>query len=76
MSSYVERLIWRWEKADREQSPETVPPPPVYRTPQSTIDAFWYVRWLGDPGYLENWLADHPYDREFLQTLKPKEPAE
>jgi hypothetical protein len=37
-----------------------------YHTPQSTIDAFWYVVRLKDEARLKRWLDDHPYDREFL----------
>jgi hypothetical protein len=31
----------------------------LYRTPQSTIDAFKYVASLGDPAYLAKWLRNH-----------------
>lgn len=40
-----------------------------YRTPQSTIDAFWYVTRLDDPDYLAGWLAQHPRDVARLQKL-------
>jgi hypothetical protein len=42
---------------------------PRYRTPQSTIDAFWYVVRLDDPNYLKRWLAQHPRDVTTLQKL-------
>jgi hypothetical protein len=40
-----------------------------YRTPQSTIDAFWYVVRLTDPERLAAWLDDHPKDESFLLNL-------
>jgi hypothetical protein len=39
------------------------------RTPQSTIDAFWYVAGLGDVDHLARWLAQHPRDVVVLQKL-------
>jgi hypothetical protein len=50
---------------DEEQFSRTRP----YRTPQSTIDAFWYVASLDDPDYLTRWLAQHPRDVVALQKL-------
>jgi hypothetical protein len=41
----------------------------AYRTPQSTIDAFWYVVRLDDPDYLARWLADHPRDSSHLLKI-------
>jgi hypothetical protein len=41
---------------------------PRYRTPQATVDAFWYVVSLCDPARLKAWLADHP--RDALHLLK------
>jgi hypothetical protein len=43
-----------------------------YRTPQTTIDAFWYVVRLADPGRLAAWLDDHPKDEFFLLNLLEK----
>ena len=43
--------------------------PEAYRTPQSTVDAFWYVVRLEDPEYLTRWLAQHPLDAPALQKL-------
>jgi hypothetical protein len=43
--------------------------PEPYRTPQSTIDAFWYVVRLADPQRLAAWLDDHPKDEFFLLNL-------
>jgi hypothetical protein len=48
--------------------PITIAKPP-YRTPQSTIDAFWYVVRLDDADYLKRWLAQHPGDVVTLQKL-------
>jgi hypothetical protein len=74
-------LIAQWERADPrdrwrhtgEQPPRTVEPSPTaaqpYRTPQSTIDAFWYVANLNDADYLKRWLAEHPRDVTALQKL-------
>jgi len=48
------------------------PAPPTakrYRTPQSTIDAFWYVTRLDDPDYLARWLADHERDAAHLLKI-------
>lgn len=45
------------------------PEPKPYRTPQSTIDAFWYVVRLEDPDYLKRWLERHPRDAETLCKL-------
>jgi len=40
-----------------------------YRTPQSTIDAFfgWVVR--QDEAYQRRWLAEHPKDEAYLRKL-------
>jgi hypothetical protein len=40
-----------------------------YRTPQATVDAFWYVVSLCKPEYLKAWLADHPRDTPYLLKL-------
>ena len=40
-----------------------------YRTAASTIDAFWYLVRLRDPGRLKAWLADHPQDASTLLKL-------
>jgi hypothetical protein len=47
-------------------------PAPVrqhYRTPQATIDAFWFVVGLCNPQRLKSWLGDHPRDAPFLLKL-------
>jgi hypothetical protein len=44
-----------------------------YRTAASTIDAFWYLVRLRDPGRLKAWLADRPQDAPtLLQLLENK----
>jgi hypothetical protein len=74
-------LVEQWERADPrdrwrhtgEQPPHTIEPAPTaakpYRTPQATIDAFWYVVRLADPARLSAWLDDHPKDEFFLLNL-------
>lgn len=80
-SRMIDNIVMRWELADArdrwrhtgEQRPAEpkikLPPPKPYRTPQSTIKAFWYVAGLDDPDYLKRWLAQHPLDVTFLQKL-------
>jgi hypothetical protein len=43
--------------------------PRPYRTPQATVDAFWFVVSLCDPDRLKAWLSDHPQDEPFLLKL-------
>jgi hypothetical protein len=43
--------------------------PRPYRTPQSTIDAFWHLVQLNDPARLKAWLQDRPRDRQTLRDL-------
>ena len=78
-------LIAEWELADpRDAWKHTGEPPPqdndrngpqtaveraVYRTAQSTVDAFWYVISLKDPDKLSAWLRDHPRDTARLKKL-------
>jgi hypothetical protein len=40
-----------------------------YATPQSVVDAFWFVASLDDPDRLKHWLDDHPRDVAALQKL-------
>ena len=40
-----------------------------YRTPQATIDAFFFVAGLNDADYLKRWLQQHPRDAETLCKL-------
>jgi hypothetical protein len=46
----------------------TAPP----RTPQATIDAFWYLVRLNDPARLKQWLADRPEHAPHLRRLLEK----
>jgi hypothetical protein len=48
--------------------PQRAKPKP-YQTPQSTIDAFFYVVRQDDVARLDTWLADHPKDAAFLLKL-------
>jgi hypothetical protein len=64
----VAEIFARLEAMD---DPSRRPPPPrskpkPYRTPQSTIDAFWYVVREGNTEKLEDWLAAHPRDAGYL----------
>jgi hypothetical protein len=43
--------------------------PRPYRTPQSTIDAFWYLVQLNDPARLKAWLEDRPSDAPTLLNI-------
>jgi hypothetical protein len=43
--------------------------PRPYRTPQSTIDAFWYLVQLNEPDRLEAWLRARPSDAATLLKL-------
>jgi hypothetical protein len=73
-------LVAQWERADPrdnwrhtgEHPPRSQPHPPAkrqYQTPQSTIDAFWYVVLLDDADHLARWLAKHPADAPALIKL-------
>jgi hypothetical protein len=74
-------LIAEWERADPrdcwrhtgEQAPRPVEPARAstqpYRTPQSTIDAFFLILRRGDQDYLTRWLAQHPLDALNLHRL-------
>jgi hypothetical protein len=46
-----------------------------YRTPQATIDAFWFVIRLDDPEYLKRWFARHPLDVPALVKLYERKNA-
>ena len=43
--------------------------PRPYRTPQSTIDAFWYLVRLNEPDRLKAWLEARPMDAPTLLRL-------
>jgi hypothetical protein len=65
----IAAIIARWEAMD---APADIPPADArqfYRTPQSTIDAFWHVVGLSEPERLTAWLDDHPKDAPFLLKL-------
>jgi hypothetical protein len=77
MSDYKKRIIDQWEAEYRKQPKAEIipfPRPREYRTPESTIDAFWYVVRLNDREQLAAWLNDHPRDKAFLlQLLEDKQ---
>jgi hypothetical protein len=50
-------------------APEPEPAPRTYHTPQSTIDAFWWVARNEDTEYLARWLRQHPRDAANLHDL-------
>jgi hypothetical protein len=73
-------LVAQWEAADPRDCwkqggepplPTSIPSSPArpYRTPEATVNAFWYVAGLDDPDYLKRWLAEHPRDVVALQKL-------
>jgi hypothetical protein len=67
-----EEIAWivsQMEAADGPYEPARPAEPPPYRTPQATIDAFWYVVGLRDPERFKGWLADHPRDAPTLLKL-------
>jgi hypothetical protein len=80
-SDGADDIVRRWELADqRDRWKHTGEPPPVaeilatakqkpYRTPQSTIDAFFHVAALGDADYLLRWLAQHLLDASHLRKI-------
>jgi hypothetical protein len=43
--------------------------PRPYRTPASTIDAFWFLVQLNDEPRLKAWLEAHPKDQQTLCEL-------
>jgi hypothetical protein len=49
--------------------PLPAPPPRIYRTPQSTVDAFFFVLRKGDADYLSRWLVGHPLDAPHLLKI-------
>jgi hypothetical protein len=64
----VERMIERWDTDDAKRPKPVQQSKPPYRTPQATIDAFWYVVRLRDPKRLQKWLNNHPEDAPFLRA--------
>jgi hypothetical protein len=82
LSSDAADIVQRWEEADpRDRWKHTGEPRPKaardrtasatrYRTPQATVDAFWYVVRLDNADYLARWLRSHQGDaRALLQIL-------
>jgi hypothetical protein len=77
----VAAMVKQWELADPRDrwrhTGETPPRPPAepprrhepYRSPESTMQAFWYVARLDDPDYLTRWLDQHPADAPHLFKL-------
>jgi hypothetical protein len=65
----VAAILARMEAMDVPFRPPAPREPAPYRTPQSTIDAFWYVVGLDDLDRLAAWLDDHPRDKPTLLKL-------
>jgi hypothetical protein len=42
---------------------------PQYRTPQTVVDAFFYVLKTKDATGIAEWLAAHPQDERYLQKI-------
>jgi hypothetical protein len=63
----IQEIIAAGFKLEDPQAPPAEPP--SYRTPQSTVDAFWYVVRLNDQAYLLQWLSEHPKDAAHLEKL-------
>jgi hypothetical protein len=75
MTGAAADIMRRWERETppKASSPQ-LSPRPYYRTPQSTLDAFWYVASLDDPDHLARWLANHPRDvAHLLKIWKAKQ---
>jgi hypothetical protein len=54
---------------EMEESKAKPAEPRAYHTPESTIDAFWYVVRNENDEYLARWLAEHPLDAPYLRKL-------
>ncbi|MCA1546314.1 hypothetical protein I6F36_05785 [Bradyrhizobium sp. BRP19] len=80
-SDYAARLVRDFELADpRDRWRWTGEAPPLapaaepvkerpYRTPQATVDAFFYVVRNETPARLTAWLNDHPRDAAYLHKI-------
>jgi hypothetical protein len=80
-TDYAAQIVRQWELADpRDRWKHTGEPPPkasapprssprTHSTPDSVIDAFFYVARQGDRHRLARWLADHPADKAELFKL-------
>ncbi|MGA2056909.1 MAG: hypothetical protein ABSG88_16540 [Bradyrhizobium sp.] len=78
---HAANLVVQWEMADPRdrwkhtgEAPPKASPAPApmrqhYRTPQATIDAFWFAVGECKPEHLKAWLADHPRDMPYLLKL-------
>lgn len=75
-------IVRRWEEADPRDRwrhtgeprpatprPDEFPQRQAYRTPQSTIDAFWVVARAGSANHLAAWLRARPADAPHLHKL-------
>jgi hypothetical protein len=74
-------LVLQWELDDPRDSwrhtgeapPKTSTAPKAgprsYSTPESVVQAFWYVASLNDADYLKRWLSQHPRDVTAPQKL-------
>jgi hypothetical protein len=78
----VDEIFARLDAMDNFSKRRPAPrEPKPYRTPQSTVDAFWYVVRQGNTAQLESWLANHPCDAGYLvkrlqeKLDKPRETA-
>jgi hypothetical protein len=65
----IAAMIAEMEAADHLAPIRPVSEPPPYHTPQSTVDAFWFVVGLANPERFKAWLADRPKDAPFLFKL-------
>jgi hypothetical protein len=66
----VAAIFARLEAMD-DPSKRLPPPrgPEPYRTPQSVVDAFFYVLKTKDAAGIAEWLAAHPQDERYLQKI-------
>jgi hypothetical protein len=63
-------ILMRWEAMDAPTTrPAVAEPPPPYRAAASTIEAFWFVVSLAEPGRLKAWLRDRSEDTPTLLKL-------
>jgi hypothetical protein len=75
-------MVAQWQRDDPRDAwrhsgdlpPKTEPQPrwparKAYKTPEATIDAFWYVARNHDAEYLARWLDNHPDDIATLTKL-------
>jgi hypothetical protein len=65
----VAAILARMDAMDVPFNPTAPREPLPYRTPEATVNAFWYVVRLGDPEYLTRWLSQHPLDAPHLYRL-------